>query len=92
MQLSGFGQTVGYLIAAIGPFLMGTIYEWTNEWSIAIAMFLVMSLMILIAGHFATTTAVIEDECIVIALGTETDSDFVPSAYFNGDEDCSNND
>lgn len=63
MQLSGFGQTVGYLIAAVGPFLMGAIYEWTNEWPIAIAMFLVMSLMILITGYFATTTAVIEDEC-----------------------------
>lgn len=64
MQLSGFGQTVGYLIAAIGPFLMGAIHEWTNAWSIAISMFIGMTMLIFIAGHYATTTAVIEDELI----------------------------
>ena len=32
--LSGFTQSVGYLIAAIGPFGMGSLYELTGGWTV----------------------------------------------------------
>ena len=32
--LSGFTQSVGYLIAAIGPFGMGCVYDLTGGWTV----------------------------------------------------------
>lgn len=62
MQLSGFGQSVGYWIAAIGPFLMGALYDYSKNWNSAIVMFLIMTVIICLVGHYATRAAVIEDE------------------------------
>ncbi|GAK08088.1 LOW QUALITY PROTEIN: cyanate permease [Geomicrobium sp. JCM 19038] len=33
-QLSGMAQSVGYLIAATGPILLGTVAQWTNGWTV----------------------------------------------------------
>ncbi|QIN25937.1 MFS transporter [Staphylococcus chromogenes] len=62
MQLSGFGQSVGYWIAAIGPFLMGALYDYSKNWNSAIVMFLIMTVIICLVGHYATRATVIEDE------------------------------
>lgn len=62
MQLSGFGQSVGYWIAAIGPFLMGALYDYSKNWNSAIVMFLIMTVIICLVGHYATRAVVIEDE------------------------------
>src|SRR5699024_7349544 len=32
ISLSGFGQSVGYLIAAVGPFLIGYLHDFTGSW------------------------------------------------------------
>ena len=62
MQLSGFGQSVGYWIAALGPFLMGALYDYSKNWNSAIVMFLIMTVIICLVGHYATRATVIEDE------------------------------
>ncbi|WP_298444244.1 MFS transporter [Gordonia sp. (in: high G+C Gram-positive bacteria)] len=40
-QVSGMSQTVGYLLAAAGPFLLGAVYDLTGSWHLA---FLVIAL------------------------------------------------
>ena len=34
--LSGFTQSLGYLLSALGPFLVGTIYGATNSWTVCV--------------------------------------------------------
>ena len=60
MALSGFGQSVGYWIAAIGPFLIGMVYDMSHTWTIGIAIMLTMNLMVLIFGWYATKNEYIE--------------------------------
>jgi CP family cyanate transporter-like MFS transporter len=40
-QLSGMAQSIGYLIAAVGPFLLGVVHERTGSWALAFAITLV---------------------------------------------------
>ena len=32
-ELSGMAQSVGYLVAAVGPFLFGALHDWTGGWT-----------------------------------------------------------
>ena len=54
-RLSGMAQTVGYLLAALGPTLIGTIYDVTASWTLPILLFiggiLLMSLFALRSGE-----------------------------------------
>lgn len=34
-QLSGMAQAVGYLLASLGPLLLGLAHQWTGDWSAA---------------------------------------------------------
>ena len=34
-QLSGMAQAVGYLLASMGPFLLGLAHQWTGDWGAA---------------------------------------------------------
>ncbi len=60
--LSGFTQSVGYLVAAVGPFMMGALYDATGGWTVPLTL-----LTVLVAGQAAAGWAVsrprfIEDE------------------------------
>ncbi|MGV3041759.1 CynX/NimT family MFS transporter [Staphylococcus rostri] len=60
MALSGFGQSVGYWVAAIGPFLIGIVYDMSHTWSIVIVIMLMMNAMVLLFGWYATKNEYIE--------------------------------
>ncbi|MFH4933875.1 MFS transporter [Staphylococcus cohnii] len=62
ISLSGFGQSVGYLIAAIGPFLIGYLHDYTGNWLSGIIALLFMSLLFFIFGYPAAKNRVVEDE------------------------------
>ncbi|MDW5470066.1 CynX/NimT family MFS transporter [Staphylococcus equorum] len=62
ISLSGFGQSVGYLIAAIGPFLIGYLYDATGSWNSGVVALIVMSILIFIFGYPAAKNKVVEDE------------------------------
>ena len=49
-ELSGMAQSVGYLLASVGPLLVGAIYDATHTWTIAIYILLGIVVAILIAG------------------------------------------
>ncbi|MGO0061088.1 CynX/NimT family MFS transporter [Brevibacillus fluminis] len=49
-KLSGMSQSVGYLLAAIGPTLVGFLYDQTHAWSAPLTMLLVVSGALIAAG------------------------------------------
>ncbi|MBA2463669.1 MAG: MFS transporter, partial [Nocardioidaceae bacterium] len=60
--LSGFTQSVGYLISAIGPFGMGVLYDVTGAWRVPLLALMVMSFGQLVAGVMVARPAYIEDQ------------------------------
>lgn len=59
--LSGFTQSVGYLMAALGPFGMGLLYDLTGGWTVPLAALLVLLVPQLVAGLLVARPAYIED-------------------------------
>ncbi|MEO5710377.1 MAG: MFS transporter [Nocardioidaceae bacterium] len=59
--LSGFTQSVGYLIAAIGPFGMGLLYDVTGGWTVPLVGLIVLVVPQLLAGLSVARPSYIED-------------------------------
>jgi MFS transporter, CP family, cyanate transporter len=55
--LSGMAQSVGYLLAAGGPFLFGVLRDVTGEWKVPLALLLAVTICLLIAGLGAARDA-----------------------------------
>lgn len=49
-ELSGIVQSIGYLIAATGPFIVGAIYDLTQVWNYALALLIFVSIVKLFMG------------------------------------------
>src|SRR5699024_1167932 len=62
ISLSGFGQSIGYLIAAVGPFFIGYLYDTTRNWDSGIIALIIMSLLVFVFGYPAAKNKVVEDE------------------------------
>jgi CP family cyanate transporter-like MFS transporter len=48
--LSGMAQSVGYLLAAGGPFLFGLLRDVTGAWKVPLALLLTVTICLLVAG------------------------------------------
>ncbi|HJR40262.1 MAG TPA: MFS transporter, partial [Nocardioidaceae bacterium] len=59
--LSGFTQSVGYLIAAIGPFGVGVLYDLTGGWTVPLAALLALAVPQLVVGLVVSRPSYIED-------------------------------
>jgi len=59
--LSGFTQSVGYLIAAIGPFGVGYLYDVTGGWTVPLGALMVLVIPQLAVGLFVARPSYIED-------------------------------
>jgi len=55
--LSGMAQSVGYLLAAGGPFLFGLLRDVTGAWKVPLALLLTVTICLLIAGMGAARDA-----------------------------------
>ena len=55
--LSGMAQSVGYLLAAAGPFLFGVLRDATGSWKVPLALLLATTVCLLIAGMGAARDA-----------------------------------
>ena len=55
--LSGMAQSVGYLLAAGGPFLFGVMRDVTGTWKVPLALLLTVTVCLLIAGIGAARDA-----------------------------------
>jgi CP family cyanate transporter-like MFS transporter len=60
--LSGFSQSVGYLLAAPGPFLVGVIHDATGTWTVPLLFLAALTVPFLIVALLATRPRLVEDE------------------------------
>src|SRR6056297_1736302 len=49
-RLSGMAQSVGYTLAAMGPLMVGTFYDWHGHWHAVAVMFCTIALLGTLAG------------------------------------------
>lgn len=61
-DLSGFAQSLGYLIAAVGPVLYGYIYDATNSFDAANIMYIFIVIICLIASFIAAKDRFVTDK------------------------------
>lgn len=59
-RLSGMAQSIGYLIAAIGPILIGLVHGVTGSWNLPLELVEVDVILMLIFGYAAGRPTVIE--------------------------------
>ena len=55
--LSGMAQTVGYLLAAVGPFLFGLLRDTTHAWTVPLALLFAVAACLLLTGLGAARDA-----------------------------------
>ena len=60
-ELSGMAQSFGYLLAAVGPVFVGTLYDISGSWTMPIAFLIVISIIILIAGVISGKEGLVSD-------------------------------
>ncbi|GAA2099760.1 CynX/NimT family MFS transporter [Microlunatus panaciterrae] len=60
--LSGFTQSVGYLIAAPGPFLVGVLHAATGGWVVPKLFLIALAIPLLVMGLLAVRPKFLEDE------------------------------
>jgi CP family cyanate transporter-like MFS transporter len=53
---------LGYLIAALGPFLTGTVYGWTGGWTVPLWLLLALVVPLCAVGVYAGRPAYLEDQ------------------------------
>jgi len=49
-ELSGMAQSAGYLIASIGPILIGFLFDLTNSWNSTIIILIIAILFLIFCG------------------------------------------
>lgn len=60
--LSGFTQSVGYLVAAVGPFGVGLLYDLTDGWTVPLVALTALTVPQLVAGLAVARPRHIEDQ------------------------------
>ena len=60
--LSGFTQSVGYLVAALGPFLTGALYGATGGWTVPLTVLALLVLPQAVCGALVSRERYLEDE------------------------------
>lgn len=66
--LSAFGQSAGYLIAGVGPILVGTLYEATGGWSLPYLLIFGVLAVQLVTGWYAGRNRFLEDQTATIKV------------------------
>lgn len=61
-RLSGFSQTIGYSLAAFGPFLVGVLLAQTGGWTIPLWALIATSAVMVVAGIIASAPGYVDDE------------------------------
>lgn len=59
-ELSGMAQSMGYLLAAAGPFLFGLFHDLTKEWTVSLIMLIVLTVLFAIVGFGAGANKTIQ--------------------------------
>jgi CP family cyanate transporter-like MFS transporter len=59
--LSGFTQAVGYLVASVGPFGMGLLYDLSGGWTVPLVALIVLVVPQVVAGLLVARPSYVED-------------------------------
>jgi MFS transporter, CP family, cyanate transporter len=65
IAVSGFVQGIGYLIAALGPLLVGMLHDVTNDWTASIVLLAAVSSVLVYFGIVLRTPRFVEEETAV---------------------------
>lgn len=60
--LSGFTQSVGYLMAALGPFAVGLLHDLSDGWTVPLLALSALTVPLLLTGLAVSRTAYLEDQ------------------------------
>jgi len=60
--LSGFTQSLGYLMSAVGPFLVSLLYDSTGGWTASLWLLLLLVLPLMAVGAYVGRPAYLEDQ------------------------------
>lgn len=60
--LSGFVQSVGYLLAALGPLVVGVLYDLTANWDVSLIFLMITLFGLLFSGLLSGRPRYLEDE------------------------------
>lgn len=60
--LSGFTQSVGYLVSVVGPFTIGALYDATDAWHAPLLLLIGICVPQLLVGLYASRPRYVEDE------------------------------
>ncbi|MFF5995848.1 MFS transporter [Lysinibacillus sp. KU-BSD001] len=60
-ELSGFAQSIGYLLAAIGPTCFGLLHDVTDNWFVPNIIFIVIAISLAVAAYIASSNRTIHD-------------------------------
>lgn len=60
--LSGFVQSVGYLVGAVGPFMMGALFDATGSWTVPLWVLMLLVVPLAFTGIRAAAPRYFEDE------------------------------
>ncbi|MDY7044962.1 MFS transporter [Virgibacillus sp. M23] len=61
-EMSGMAQSFGYLLAALGPVLIGALHDLTNGWQVPLIMLFIISTIILIVGLESGKQRIVTDQ------------------------------
>ncbi len=67
--LSGWTQSTGYLMAALGPFGVGVLHDATDGWTVPLLVLLALSVPLFVVGLYVGKPAHIEDQLSSRAVG-----------------------
>lgn len=59
-KLSGMAQSMGYLVAATGPPIIGALFDYTHSWTAAFVFLLTMAILLLFLGWTAGKNRLVE--------------------------------
>ncbi len=65
-RLSGFSQTIGYALAATGPFLVGIMLAATGSWTIPLWVLISTTIVMVVAGVIASSPGYVDDELVPV--------------------------
>jgi MFS transporter, CP family, cyanate transporter len=52
-ELSGMSQSIGYILAAIGPLFIGFLYDFTHLWILPLITLIIITGLMIVFGVFA---------------------------------------
>ena len=49
-ELSGMAQSIGYILAAVGPILIGSLFDFTQTWTVPLLTLIIVSIVVITFG------------------------------------------